>query len=113
MEGQCGEFADGMLNTGGDHEVLRLVVLEDEPHTLHIVLGIPPVAEGVEVAEIEAVLLALGDAGGSEGDLAGYEGLATALALVVEEDTGAAEHVVGLAVFLDNPEAIEFSHCVW
>lgn len=59
MEGQCGEFADGMLDAGGDYEVLRLVVLEYEPHTLHIVLGIAPVTEGVEVAEVEAILLAL------------------------------------------------------
>ena len=113
VEGQGGKFADGMLDAGGDHEVFRLVVLKDEPHTLHIVLGIAPVAEGVEVAEVEAVLLALGDAGSSEGDLACHEGLATALALVVEEYAGAAEHVVGLAVFLHNPEAVELGDCVW
>ena len=87
VEGQSGEFADGVLDAGGDHEVLRRIVLEYEPHTLHIVLSITPVTEGVEVAEIEAVLLALGDAGCSESDLAGHEGLATTLALVVEEDT--------------------------
>lgn len=45
MEGQGGEFADGVLDAGGNHEVLWLVVLEDEPHTLHIVLGITPVAQ--------------------------------------------------------------------
>ena len=113
VEGQGGEFADGMLYAGCNHEVLRLIVLEYEPHTLHIVLGITPVAEGVEVAEVEAVLLALGDAGCGEGDLACHEGLATALALMVEEDAGAAEHIVGLAVLLDNPEAVELGHGVW
>ena len=113
MEGQCGEFTDGVLDAGGNHEVLRLVVLEYEPHTLHIVLGIAPVAEGVEVAEVEAVLLALGDAGCCEGDLAGHESLATTLALVVEENAGAAEHIVGFAVLLNNPEAVELGHGVW
>ena len=113
VEGQGGEFADGVLDAGGDHKVLRLVVLEYEPHTLHIVLGIAPVTERVEVAEVEAILLVLGDACCSEGDLAGHEGLATALALVVEENAGAAEHVVGLAIFLHNPEAVELGHCVW
>ena len=44
-EGQGGEFTDGVLDAGGNHEVLRLVVLEDEPHTLHIVLGIAPVTQ--------------------------------------------------------------------
>jgi len=55
-------------------------------------------------------LQALADAGGSKGDLAGDEGLATALALVVEEDAAAAEHIVGLAVLLDNPEAVKLGH---
>ena len=61
-------------------------MLEYEPHALDIVLGIAPVAEGVEVAQIEAVLLALCDACGSKSDLAGHEGLTSALRLVVEED---------------------------
>ena len=113
MEGQGSKFADGVLYTGGDHEVFRLVVLKYEPHALHIVLGIAPIAEGVEVAEVEAVLLALGNTCCGEGDLSCHEGLATALALVVEEYAGAAEHVVGLAVLLDNPEAVELGHCVW
>ena len=29
VEGQGGEFTDGVLDAGGNHEVLRLVVLED------------------------------------------------------------------------------------
>ena len=45
VEGKGGEFADGVLDAGSDHEVLRLVVLEYEPHTLHIVLGITPVTQ--------------------------------------------------------------------
>ena len=109
-EGQLGELADGVLYTGSNHEVLRRVVLQDEPHALHIVLGIAPVAEAVHIAQVEAVLQALADAGGGKGDLAGDEGLATALALVVEEDAAAAEHIVGLAVLLDNPEAVELGH---
>ena len=106
MEGELGKLADAVLNARGDDEVLGLAGLEDEPHTLDVVLGVAPVAEGVEVAEVEFVLQALGDAGGGEGDLTGDEGLATALALVVEEDAVAAEHAVGVAVLLDDPEAV-------
>ena len=86
FEGEVGEFTDGVLDAGGDDEVVGLVLLKDEPHALDIVLGIAPVTEGVHVTEVEAVLYALSDAGCSEGDLAGDEGLATALTLVVEED---------------------------
>ena len=105
VEGELGKLADAVLHARGNDVVLGLAGLEDEPHTLDVVLGVAPVAEGVEVAEVEFVLQALGDAGG-EGDLARDEGLATALALVVEEDAVAAEHAVGVAVLLDDPEAV-------
>ena len=111
-EGQRGKLAHGVLHASGDDEILGRGVLEDEPHTLHVVLGIAPVAQGVEVAQIEAVLLALRDARGSQRNLARDEGFAAALALVVEEDARAAEHIVCLAILLDNPVAIEFGHRV-
>ena len=106
VEGELGKLADAVLHARGDDVVLGLAGLEDEPHTLDVVLGVAPVAQGVEVAEVEFVLQPLGDAGGGEGDLAGDEGLAAALALVVEEDAVAAEHAVGVAVLLDDPEAV-------
>ena len=106
VEGEVGKLADAVLHARGDDVVLGLAGLEDEPHALDVVLGVAPVAEGVEVAEVEFVLQALGDAGGGEGDLARDEGLAAALALVVEEDAVAAEHAVGVAVLLDDPEAV-------
>ena len=110
FESELGELADGVLHTGGNDKVLGTVVLQDEPHTLHIVLGIAPVAEAVHIAQVEAVLQTLTDAGSSKGDLAGDEGLASALALVVEQDATAAEHIVGLTVLLHNPEAVELGH---
>jgi len=106
VEGELGKLADAVLHARGDDVVLGLTGLEDEPHTLDVVLGVAPVAQRVEVAKVEFVLQALGDAGGGEGDLARDEGLATALALVVEEDAVAAEHAVGVAVLLDDPEAV-------
>ena len=109
-EGELGELADGVLHAGGDDKVLGTVVLQDEPHALYIVASIAPVAKGVKVAQVEALLQALADAGGGKGDLAGDEGFAPALALVVEQDAAAAEHAVGLAVLLDNPVAVELGH---
>ena len=107
-EGELAEFAHGVLFAGGDDEVFGLVLLQDEPHAFNVVFGVAPVAQRAEVAEVELVLLALGDAGGGEGDLARHEGLAAAFALVVEEDAGAGVHAVCLAVFLDDPKAVEF-----
>ena len=111
-EGVEAEFAHGGLLTGGDDEVFGGVLLEYEPHALDVVAGVAPVAEAGEVAQVEFFLFALGYAGGCEGDFAGDESFAAALGLVVEEYAGAGVHVVGLAVFLDNPEAVELGYGV-
>ena len=85
-------------------------MLQHEPHALDIVTGIAPVAQGTEIPEVELVLLASGDTSSGEGDLAGDEGLATALTLVVEEDAVDGKHTVALAVVLRDPEAVELSY---
>ena len=106
MEGQLAEFPDGVLLACGDDEVLGLVVLQNQPHALDVVPGIAPVAQAGQVAQVQLILLALRNAGGSQRDLAGDKSLAAALGLVVEENAGAAEHIVGFAVLLHDPEAV-------
>ena len=113
LEGVVAELADRVLNAGGDDEVLGLLLLQDEPHALHVVLGVAPVAQAAEVAQEELLLLALLDAGSCQRNLTGDEGLAAALTLVVEEDARAAVHIVSLAILLDNPEAVLLGHSVW
>lgn len=63
-ECKLAEFPHGVLLAGGDHEVFGLLLLKQEPHALHVVFGVAPVAERAEVSEVELLLLALGDAGG-------------------------------------------------
>jgi len=81
-------------------------VLQDQPHAFDVIPGIAPVAERGEVTEEEFLLFPLGDPRRGQGDLPGDEGFSAALGLVIEEDAGAAEHVVGFTVFLGDPEAI-------
>ena len=112
LECQRSELTYSMLHAGSDHEILRRLVLQYEPHALHIILGISPVAEAVEVAEQQLLLLALGNARGCQRDLAGNERLTAALRLMVEEDTRAAEHAVCFTVLLDNPVAVQFGYSI-
>ncbi len=86
VEGKRREFTDGVLHAGRNHEVFGLIVLQNEPHAFHVILGITPIAEAVEVAEVQAVLLALGDAGGSQRNLAGHESFAAAFGFMVEQN---------------------------
>ena len=48
----------GVLYAGGNDKVLGLAVQQDEPHALYIVAGIAPVAKGVHIAQVQAVLQA-------------------------------------------------------
>ena len=112
MECQLTELAHRVLHTSSDYEVLGSLVLQDEPHTLHVVLGISPVAQRREVAQIQLFLLALGNACCRQRYLSCNECLAATFTLVVEEYARAAEHIVCLAVLPDNPETIELSHSI-
>ena len=52
-EGEFNQLPDAPLHTGGDHIVVRLLLLEHQPHGLDIVFGVTPVTLGIEVAEPE------------------------------------------------------------
>ena len=75
-EGELDEFAHGVRLAGRQHVVVGLVLLQDPPHALDIVAGVAPVALGVEIAEIERLLVAELDRRHRARDLAGDEGLA-------------------------------------
>ena len=56
--GQGDEVAHRMLLTGGDHEILSFGLLQHQPLSLDEIAGVAPVATGVQIAEIQTVLLA-------------------------------------------------------
>ena len=75
------------VGSAGSHDVVRsLVLLEPSPHGIHVLGGVSPVAGGVDVAHVEGLGEASFDASDTPGDLARHERLATARALVVEQD---------------------------
>ena len=111
-KGQCCELPDSMLYTCRDHIVIRLILLQDQPHALHIVLRITPVTQAVQVAQLQMVLQAAGNPSGRPGNLPGHESLAAALTLMVEQDAVAGEDAVSVPVLPDHPEAVLFCHSV-
>ena len=87
LEREIAELTYRVLHTGSDDKVLRFLLLQDEPHALHIILGISPISQRRKVPQIQLVLLALSYACSGKSDLTCNESLATALTLVVEQDT--------------------------
>jgi hypothetical protein len=71
-----------------------------------------PVTLGIDVAEVQAALLAERDVRHSPGDLACDERASTPRALVVEQDAVARIHPVRLAVVDHDPVRIQLRHAV-
>ena len=46
-----------MHDAGGEHEVVRRVLLQHQPHPLHVVPGVTPVPHAVQVTQLETVQL--------------------------------------------------------
>ena len=95
---------------GGDHEIIRLVLLQHHPLHADIILGVAPVAQRVDIAHVKTVLDALHDIGKATGDLAGHKGLAPAWAFMVEQNAVAGIHAIGLAVIDRDPMGIKLGY---
>src|ERR1700722_6349520 len=93
-------------------EIVGLLPLQDHVHALDIILGMAPVAFGLEISEIERVFEAGLDAGDTACDLARHKGLAADRAFMIEQDAVGGEHAVSLAVVHRDPVTVELGDAV-
>jgi len=107
------EAPHALLPAGGDHEVLRwTLLLQHPPLHLHVIAGVAPVAQGIEIAHVEALVQARIDPRQAPGDLAGHERFPPPGRFVVEQNAVAGIHAVGLAVVHRDPVGVELGHPV-
>ena len=85
------------IRTSSENEIVRLVLLADQPHALNIITSMSPITLCVQVTEVEAVLFAETDFGYSSRNLSGNKGSSTSRRFVIEEDTIAGMHAIGFA----------------
>src|SRR6266542_4835556 len=69
-EGQLHQLLHGVRLPRGHHVVVGLVLLQHEPHRLHVIAGEAPVPPRFQVAEPQLLLQPAGDPGHPVGDLA-------------------------------------------
>src|SRR5437868_2946107 len=105
-ESEAAVFADGMGLACGEHEVVRLLALNDLPHSLDVIRGKAPVPHCVKVTEKEFFLQAFPDAGGCHRDLPRNERLAANRRLVIEEDSVRGVDAVRLSIVHGDPVGI-------
>src|SRR5262249_9679005 len=109
-ESQLEELAHRMRFAGGDDEVLRLLLLQHQPHRLHVVRRVTPIPLGVEIAEVELVLQAELDSRRSASDFTRNKCFASPRRLVIEKDSVAGEQAVRLAKIDRNPKRVQLGH---
>src|SRR4029079_17434252 len=87
--------------------IIRLRVLQHEPHSLYEVACVTPIAPSVEVTHVKLVLKPKLDRSNGASDLAGYKGLASQWTFMVEENAVAGEHAIGLTVIDRDPICVK------
>src|ERR1700692_2821561 len=94
------------------HEIVGLIRLQDHVHALDIILGMAPVAFGLEISEIERVFETGLDAGDTARDLARHKGLSADRAFMIEQDAVGGEHAVGFAIVHRDPVAVKLGDAI-
>ncbi len=67
------EITYAILNTCGNYEIFRLILLQHQPLHLHIIAGVAPVALGIQISKIKAILQAELYARERASNFTGYE----------------------------------------
>ena len=80
------------------------IVLQDKPHTFHIVFGISPVAQGVQIPQVQFILESLCDACCRQGNFPGNKSFAPAFTFVIEQNAVYGKRAIAFAVILGYPE---------
>lgn len=106
--GYFDEPAHGILSAGGDDEIFGLVLLQHEPLHFHIVTRVSPVAQCVEVAQMQTVVQPERQPCQSASDFAGDKGFTPDRRFVVEEDAVAGIHIIRFPIIYCNPISVQF-----
>src|SRR5215472_14382124 len=106
-KGALNKLAHRMFLAGGQHIVIRLILLQHHPHAFHVVAGMAPIAFGIQVAKINPVLQTKLDGGNCAGDLASHEGFAAGRTLVIEQNAVGRVKAVSFAIVHGDPIGVE------
>ena len=85
LESKGGKFAYSVIFSGGDNKVFGRIVLQNQPHTFHIVFGVSPVAQGIQIPQVQFILESLCDACCRQGNFPGNKKFSPRRSLFVIE----------------------------
>jgi hypothetical protein len=88
------KLGHGMASTGREDVVIRLRCLEHQPHCLHVIRGIAPIAGRIETAKMQLRVQSDGDTRNGGGNFARHEVESASRTFMIEENAGARKDVV-------------------
>jgi hypothetical protein len=98
--------------SGADHEIVRLRLLQHQPHGRDIFAGVPPVAFGFEIAQTQLLLLARQNPGDAGGDFPRDELEAAPRRFVVEQNPVGGEGAIRLTIVAGQVESAHLADAV-
>ena len=98
FEGQPGEFLDAVGFSGGNDIIIRLVLLEHQPHGLDIFPGVSPVSFGTQVAKLQLFFHSQFDFHRMRRYFAGHKFKSAPGRLMIEQDAAAGKDIVAFPV---------------
>src|SRR6267378_1592916 len=106
------ELSNGMRLASRAHEVIRLPVLKDTPHEVHVLRGVTPITLRIQVAERKGLRQPCVDAGDAVAHLAGKEYQSASFRFVIEQDSVGNEQIVGFPIVHASPVGVDLRHSV-
>ena len=110
LERHLDELTQGVLASAGDDVVVGGRLLQHQPHRAHVLRGPAPIALDIDVAKMQFLAAAVGDATGCRHHLARDETVRAQGRLVIEKDARAGEQTVRFAVVPDGPVRAGLRH---
>ena len=87
-------------------------MLQNHPHTFHIIAGITPVTQRIDITHIQFFLHTLSNACYCQRDFTGNKSFTASFAFMIEKYAVNGVHPIGLAIVFCNPVTIEFGHTI-
>ena len=96
----------------GQHIISRLILLQHQPHTFHIIPCKAPVPLGIHIPQGKLLLLSCQNIGNRQRDFPGNEILAPSGRFMIKQNPVTGEHIIRLPVIHRNPVRIQLRHTI-
>src|SRR6185436_8293962 len=95
-----------------DNIIIRLVLLEHQPHSFNVFPCKTPISLSIEISHINLIVQTAFDTGDSAAYLTSYKRLSAPRGFMVEQDSVTGKHPIAFSVVDRDPVRIDFSRSI-